>query len=96
MAVLLFLHAASVGPGNCPAWRGPTGDGVCLETNVPTRWGRTERVRWRTEPPEPGNSTPVVWGDRIFFRNCRRPIELLAANASDLHTLKTTNKPWTL
>jgi len=51
---------------NWPAWRGPTGDGLCTETNVPTRWTRTEQVRWRTALPEAGNSTPVVWGDRVF------------------------------
>jgi outer membrane protein assembly factor BamB len=30
------------------------------------RWTKTENVRWRVALPEPGNSTPIVWGDRIF------------------------------
>lgn len=49
-----------------PAWRGPTALGVSTDTNLPTRWTRTENVRWRVALPEPGNSTPIVWGDRVF------------------------------
>ena len=37
------------------------------ETAAPLRWSRTENVRWRAALPEPGNSTPVVWGDSVFL-----------------------------
>jgi outer membrane protein assembly factor BamB len=30
------------------------------------RWTATENVRWKTPLPERGNSTPIVWGDRVF------------------------------
>jgi outer membrane protein assembly factor BamB len=52
-----------------PAWRGPTGLGVSSEpeASVPLRWSATENVRWKVPLPGPGNSTPVVWGDRIFI-----------------------------
>jgi outer membrane protein assembly factor BamB len=39
---------------------------MCVETNLPVRWSTNENVRWRTPLPERGNSTPVIWGDRIF------------------------------
>ncbi len=52
--------------GNWPGWRGPTGDGICTEKNLPTKWSTTENVKWRVPLPERGNSTPVVWGDKIF------------------------------
>ena len=29
-------------------------------------WSGRENVRWRTPLPDRGNSTPVVWGDRVF------------------------------
>jgi outer membrane protein assembly factor BamB len=51
---------------NWPSWRGPEGLGVSIDQSVPTHWSKTERVSWRIALPEPGNSTPVVWGDRIF------------------------------
>ena len=56
------LHA-----GNWPAWRGPTGDGVSKETDLPTEWSREDNVVWRTPLPEAGNSSPIVWNDRVFL-----------------------------
>ena len=50
-----------------PAWRGPTGDGVSPEEDLPLRWSETEGVRWKTPLPEPGSSTPIVWGDRVLL-----------------------------
>jgi len=58
----LSLHAE-----DWPAWRGPTAIGISSEANPPTRWGRTENVRWKLPLPEPGNSTPITWKDRIFL-----------------------------
>ena len=59
--VCLNAHAA-----HWPAWRGPSGTGVAEEKNLPVRWSATNNVKWRVPLPERGNSTPVVWGDRIF------------------------------
>ena len=49
-----------------PAWRGPSGSGLTAEKNLPTRWSDTENVRWKIPLPDRGNSTPVIWGDKIF------------------------------
>lgn len=65
--VLLLALAAACYPADWPAWRGPDGLGVSGEKSVPTFWTKTENVRWRVDLPEPGNSTPVVWGDRVFL-----------------------------
>lgn len=65
LSALLALPAAIVA-GDWPAWRGPTADGISIEKNLPTQWTRTEGVKWRIDLPEPGNSTPIVWGDRVF------------------------------
>lgn len=51
---------------NWPAWRGPDGSGVTPEKNLPTRWSATENVRWKIPLPDRGNSTPAVWGDKVF------------------------------
>src|SRR6266498_2665340 len=51
---------------NWPAWRGPQGTGVCSEKNLPLHWSTNENVRWRVPLPERGNSTPIVWGQRVF------------------------------
>lgn len=60
------LFACSAWAENWPAWRGPAGDGVCDEPNLPVQFGPSENVTWKTPLPEPGNSTPVVWDQRVF------------------------------
>src|SRR5262249_4175927 len=63
-ALLLFCTPAFA--DNWPAWRGPHSDGRCDEKDLPLRWSATDNVRWKVALPDEGNSTPVVWGDRIF------------------------------
>lgn len=50
-----------------PMWRGAMGDGVSPETELPTKWSKTSQVTWKTPLAGPGNSTPIVWQDRIFI-----------------------------
>lgn len=52
---------------NWPCWRGPRGDGSCLEKDVPVKWSGTENVAWKTAIPGEGHATPIVWEDRIFL-----------------------------
>lgn len=47
-------------------WRGPNADGVADGRNLPTRWSRTENIRWSVTLPGWGTSSPVVFGDRVF------------------------------
>lgn len=56
----------SVHAGNWPEWRGPHQDGITAETNLPEKWSATENVKWKTPLPGPGNSTPIVWDDKVF------------------------------
>lgn len=65
-AGLGFVLTCAATAGNWPAWRGPEGTGVAAEKNLPLRWGTNENVRWRVPLPERGNSTPIVWGKRVF------------------------------
>jgi outer membrane protein assembly factor BamB len=59
--------SAGLRAADWPNWRGPSSDGVSAEKSLPLRWSRTENVRWRVALPERGNSTPIVWRDRIFL-----------------------------
>jgi outer membrane protein assembly factor BamB len=65
--VLVLLLAAPGRAENWPQWRGPTGDGVSEETNIPTEWDATKNIVWKLRLPGKGSSTPAVWGDRIFL-----------------------------
>lgn len=59
--------AVSAAADNWPAWRGPSANGYSSEKNLPVKWSPSENVRWKVALPGPGNSTPIVWGDRIFL-----------------------------
>jgi len=48
-------------------WRGPTGQGYADDTRVPLTWDDKQNLLWKTELPGRGNSTPVLWGERIFL-----------------------------
>ena len=60
-----YLIAADSDPAHWPSWRGPFENGIA-RTAVPTEWSATKNVAWKTEIPGKGNSSPVIWGDRIF------------------------------
>jgi outer membrane protein assembly factor BamB len=63
-AVLIAAGAAAA--ENWPQWRGPGNDGISGETHLPTKWGADD-VAWKMALPGIGESTPAVWGDRIFL-----------------------------
>lgn len=66
-AFCLFLASACLVHADWPAWRGDAaGSGKTSATDLPLTWSPDQNVRWRVELPEPGNSTPVTAGDRIF------------------------------
>lgn len=61
LAAALPTHAS-----HWPGWRGPQGTGVSTEKNLPLKWSTNENVRWRVDLPGRGNSSPIVWGTRVF------------------------------
>ena len=48
-------------------WRGPSGQGQVATGQYVDHWGSTSGVRWKVAIPGRGNSSPIVWGDRIFL-----------------------------
>lgn len=50
-----------------PGFRGPSGNGIAGESDVPTSWSDDEHMRWKLELPGAGSSSPVVWGDRVYI-----------------------------
>ncbi len=63
----MLLAGSGLGAENWPQFRGPRGDGISRETNVPVRWSTTENVQWKTAIPGEGHSSPIVWGDAVFL-----------------------------
>ena len=63
----LFTFAGSSAAEDWPQWRGPRGDGVSTETNLPVKWSTTENVAWTVAMPDRSGSTPIIWGDNVFL-----------------------------
>jgi hypothetical protein len=70
--VFLFNVSKASHADNWPAWRGQSGQGFCEETKVPLKWSDTENVKWKVALEHQGNSTPVVWGERIFLTQANK------------------------
>lgn len=62
-----WLSLMSSPAAHWPQWRGPNGDGISPETNVPIKWSATENVAWKSPIPGEGHSSPVVWGESVFL-----------------------------
>lgn len=75
-AALALSLAAPVLGANWPSWRGPDGNQVTPEKRFPLTWAWSEKgpstnILWRTELPEPGNSSPIVWNHQVFVTQAR-------------------------
>src|SRR5262249_53691536 len=63
----LLLIAPLARAENWAQWRGPTGQGYSDDTRAPLKWGDQENLLWKTKLPGGGNSSPIIWGGRIFL-----------------------------
>ena len=69
-----------------PQFRGPRGQGVSDEKNVPLTWSETKNVRWKTAIPGRGWSSPVIQGDRIWLTTATEEGRSLRALAVNVNT----------
>jgi outer membrane protein assembly factor BamB len=65
--VVRMIEADGVAAKYWPRWRGPSGQGLVPDGPYPDRWSAKENVAWRTTVGGRGNSSPIVWGDRIYL-----------------------------
>ncbi|HXY33662.1 MAG TPA: PQQ-binding-like beta-propeller repeat protein, partial [Planctomycetaceae bacterium] len=73
--------AAAAGPKpdelRWPQFRGPEGLAVASAgVTYPVRFGPDSHVLWKTPLPG-GNSSPAVWGERIYLTAFDKPKQLL-------------------
>jgi outer membrane protein assembly factor BamB len=61
----LSAAATAEGAANWPRFRGPNGSGLS-DAEIPAKWTDAD-INWKIELPGGGNSSPVVWGDRVFL-----------------------------
>ncbi len=83
-----FPSAAEIA-ANWPYFRGPAGSGITTLTDLPETWDGAsgQNVLWKTPVGLPGESSPVVWGQRIFLTGAtekRREVYCFDANSGAL------------
>ncbi|QDU94264.1 outer membrane biogenesis protein BamB [Lignipirellula cremea] len=65
-AVLLLAMPLQATAEDWPQFRGPTGQGLSTEKNLPLQWSGSENVAWKVRVPGEGWSSPIVVGDLVF------------------------------
>jgi outer membrane protein assembly factor BamB len=70
-ALLIVLVVATRGPllnaADWLQWRGPLGTGQSAEKEAPLTWSNTENVKWKVALDGPGNSSPIVVGQKVLI-----------------------------
>ncbi len=67
IARVLTVVVALLSGAQWTSWRGPSGNGISPETNLPLKWSRTENVAWTLAMPSFSGSTPIVAANRVFL-----------------------------
>jgi outer membrane protein assembly factor BamB len=62
-----MIEVAGDGAKFWPRWRGPSGQGLVAAGKYTNSWTPTSNVKWRVALPGSGNSSPIVWADRILL-----------------------------
>jgi outer membrane protein assembly factor BamB len=91
-----LIGAEGEGAKYWPRWRGPSGQGHVAEASYTDRWSPTSGVQWKVEVPGRGNSSPIVWGDRLFLTTARdngRQLSMIAFSRADGRVLWETAIP---
>lgn len=70
MTFLSALFVAGLAEGETwERFRGPDGNGVAQNQNLPTAFDESKNLVWKTAVPGLGNSSPVVWNDQLFVQS---------------------------
>jgi len=89
VAIFLLLAIASARAENWGQWRGPSFNGSSSEKGLPTKFSKTENVKWSVSMPGPSAATPIIWGERVFISTVDEQKKSLWALCLDRKTGKT-------
>lgn len=84
--VCLILCSPFVDAGDWPQFRGPTGQGIAADKELPEEFGEEKNLLWKTEIPGRGWSSPVVMAGQIWMTSARDDGKSLRAVCVDLKT----------
>ncbi|MCS6851990.1 MAG: PQQ-binding-like beta-propeller repeat protein [Gemmataceae bacterium] len=88
ISLMCLLMGPLVGaePLRWPAFLGAGATAIDVQT-IPLRWSPNENVAWKTSLPGKGQSSPVIWGGRVFVTAIDGPMkdtcQVLALDLAD-------------
>lgn len=72
-ALGIAIVTVSAAAEDWPQFRGPTGQGISAEKNLPTEWSTTKNVAWKVTVPGKGWSSPIVYKGRVYLTAAVKP-----------------------
>lgn len=102
LSSLVVMAACMVGPVDTwPAFLGQGATPIAPEL-IPLTWSPSENIAWTAKLPGKGQSSPVIWGDKVFVTSIEGSMKdkchLVALSLVDGHELwrKTFDSPQTI
>lgn len=84
---IVSIAAAHLLAADWPQFRGPHGNGVADEADLPATLDAAKSIAWTVDLPGRGLSSPVVIGDRVFITSASGPqqdrLHVFCFNAKD-------------
>ena len=67
IALMTFVSVNTARAANWTEFRGPSGQGISEETNVPTEWGPDKNITWKVSIEGNGWSSPIYLDGRLYL-----------------------------
>ena len=90
----LLLVVSSALADNWPRFRGPNGTGTSNDKDIPIEWNDVEGIVWKVPIPGLGNSSPILWEQKLFLQTgSKGDRQLLCLDAASGKTLWSKSIP---
>jgi outer membrane protein assembly factor BamB len=83
LAGLVALLALATLGADWPRFHGPNGTGTAGDKDLPVQWTAKDGIRWKLAIPGDGNSSPVVWGNKLFLQTSKTDDRTLLCISAD-------------
>lgn len=70
IGLVIVTMVSNASGGDWPSFRGPHGNGVTDEKQVPVEWSQKKNIKWKVALPKPSNGSPIVSNGAVFVVGC--------------------------
>jgi outer membrane protein assembly factor BamB len=86
LAILMFSCQSGPGTGDWTHFRGSNLDGIAHDRNAPISWSDTMNIEWKAPMEGRGWSSPVVFGNQVWYTTATLDGREMYAVCTDLKT----------